>query len=115
MGTLLDMVTRAVASIRILPEEDRIEITPLPGFTGAELDVVRALPRRNYDVGRHIWSAPNARAAIATLTDTFGARSVLVSAGLEMVTEGSPEPSNDVLERVRVALTVCRCPGNSLA
>ena len=55
----MDMVTRAVASIRILPEEDRIEITLQPGFTRTELDVVRALPGRRYDVGRHIWSARN--------------------------------------------------------
>ena len=100
------MVTRAVASIRILPEEDRIEITLQPGFTRTELDVVRALPGRRYDVGRHIWSAPDARVAITTLTEAFGAGSVLVSAGPEMVTEGSPDPSNDILERVRVALTV---------
>lgn len=82
----MDMVTRAVASIRVLPEEDRIEITLQPGFTRTELDVVRALPGRNYDVGCHIWSAPNAREAIATLTEAFGAGSVLVSAGPEMVT-----------------------------
>ena len=100
------MVTRTVASIRVLPEEDRIEITLHPGFTRAELGVVRALPGRNYEVGRHIWSAPNAREAVATLTEAFGAGSVLVGAGPKMVTEGSPEPSNDVLERVRVALTV---------
>ena len=49
----LDAETRheRVASIRILPEEDRIEITLQPGFTRTELDVVRALPGRRYDVG----------------------------------------------------------------
>jgi integrase/recombinase XerD len=88
------------------PGEDRIEITLHPGFTRTELDVVRALPNRRYDVGRHIWSAPNACEAIATLTEAFGAGSVAVSTGPEKVPEGSPEPSSDVLERVRVGLKV---------
>ena len=100
------MVTRVVAAIRRLLEEDRIEITLQPGFTPAELDVVRALPNRRYDPVRRIWSAPNVREAMATLTEAFGAGSVLVSPGPEIVPQGRTEPSSDVLERVRDALTV---------
>ena len=105
-GLRWGMVTRVVAAIRRLLEEDRIEITLQPGFTPAELDVVRALPDRRYDPVRRIWSAPNAREAMATLTEAFGAGSVLVSPGPEIVPQGRAEPSSDVLERVRDALTV---------
>ncbi len=45
------MMTRNVASIRVLPKEDRVEIMLQPGFTRTELDVVRALPGRP---GRHL-------------------------------------------------------------
>jgi len=74
------MIPRIVATIRIAPEDEHIEIALEPGFTRAELDVVRTLPHRRYDAGRRIWVAPNARLAIATLTEAFGASSVSMSA-----------------------------------
>jgi site-specific recombinase XerD len=100
------MVSRAVVSIRILRHQDRIEIALQPGFTRTELDVVRGLPGRRYDVRRRIWTARNAREAVATMTEAFGAGSVLLSDVSEDETAGCPEPPSDVVERVRVALTV---------
>ena len=55
-GLRWNMVTRNIASIRILPKEDRVEIMLQPGFTRTELDVVRALPGWSYDGGRRIVS-----------------------------------------------------------
>ena len=72
-ATVWCMVTGPVVSIRVLPDEDRIEVTLRPGFTRKELDVVRALPGRRYDPERRIWTAPNGRAAITTLTAALGA------------------------------------------
>ncbi len=93
------MATSPVVSIRIVPEEDAVEIELRPGFTRTELDTVRGLPGRAYHPRRRVWTAPDADAAIATLKDAFGSDGVSV--------EGSrAEPPSDVLERVRVALTV---------
>ena len=100
------MVTEPVASIRVLRDEDRIEITLRPGFTPAELNVVRSLPGRRYDAGRRVWIAPGAQAAIAALTQALGAGCVSASAGLDPATGGAPEPSKDILDRVRDGLTV---------
>jgi len=93
------MHTAPVVSIRVLKDSDRVEIMLRAGFTQAELDVVRGLPSRRYDAGRRVWSVPGARAAMATLTEAFGAGGVCVK-------EDGPGTSDDILERVRVALTV---------
>lgn len=93
------MRTEPVVSIRILQESDSIDIKLRPGFTRAELDVVRGLPGRRYDAGRRVWSAPRAHAAIATLAEAFGPDGV-------RMTEEEPGPLDDLLERVRIALTV---------
>lgn len=76
-----------------------MEITLRPGFTRGELDVVRGLPGRVYDAERRVWSAPGVRAAMATLNAALGPDGV---SAIEYV-EG---PSDDVIERVRIALTL---------
>lgn len=88
-----------VVSIRILQESDSIDIKLRPGFTREELDVVRGLPDRRYDAGRRVWSVPRARTAIAALAEAFGPDGV-------RMTEEEPGPHDDLLERVRIALTV---------
>jgi integrase/recombinase XerD len=93
------MPTEPTAFVRVPPDEDRIEVRLREGFTRAELNVVRALPGRAYDAERRVWSAPEARAAIAALTEAFGAAGV-------SVTEDDVGQPEDVLERVRMALTV---------
>ncbi|MFC1659989.1 tyrosine-type recombinase/integrase [Gemmatimonadota bacterium] len=100
------MVSGPVVSIRHLPGEDRIEITLRPGFTREELDVVRALAGRRYDARRRVWAAPDGSAAIATLTAVFGAGGVTVVRGSDPPKEAAPEPSREILQRVRGALTV---------
>ena len=93
------MLKEPVVSIRCLRDRDRIEITLRPGFTRPELDVVRGLQGREYDPRRRVWSAPGVQAAIETLTEAFGADAVCVA-------EEVVGPSNDVLEHVRIGLTV---------
>jgi site-specific recombinase XerD len=100
------MVPGPVVSIRHLLGEDRIEITLRPGFTRKELDEVRALPGRRYDVERRVWIAPDGRSAITTLTAAFGAGGVLVIPASDPATAAAPEPSTEILDRVRDALTV---------
>jgi len=98
------MATGPVVSIRVLLDEDRIEVTLRPGFTRKELDVVRALPGRRYDAERRIWTAPNGRAAIKTLTAALGANGVLVMAGPDPATVTAPGTPNAILDRVQDAL-----------
>lgn len=87
------MATGPVVSIRVLLDEDRIEVTLRPGFTRKELDVVRALPGRKYDAERRIWTARNGRAAITTLTTALGVDGVLVTAGSDPATAEAPHNS----------------------
>jgi integrase len=100
------MVPGPAVSIRHLPGGDRIEITLRPGFTRRELDVVRALPRRRYDARRRVWTAPNSPVAIAALKAAFGVSGVLVVPGSEPASDATPEPSSELLDRVRDALIV---------
>ncbi len=100
------MVSGPVVSVRPLPDEDRIGITLHPGFTRKELDVVRALPGRRYDARRRVWIAPSGRAALATLKEVLGAGGVLVVPGSDPGTVAATQPSSQLLERVRDALTV---------
>mgnify|MGYP001821929321 CR=1 FL=1 len=100
------MVSGPAVSIRHLPGEDCIEVTLLPGFTRRELDAVRALPGRRYDARRRVWTAPDGRAAVAALTAALGAGRVTVVPGSEPATDADPEPSSEILNRVRDALTV---------
>lgn len=93
------MHTAPVVSIRVLKDSDRIDLTLRAGFTRAELDVVRGLPGRRYDAERRVWSVPGGPEAIATLTQAFGTGGVYVA-------EAGPGTSNDILERVRIGLTV---------
>jgi integrase/recombinase XerD len=153
-----------LAAARVILEEDRIEITLSPGFNPEVLAAVKALPGRKYLERRRIWSAPNAREALASLRRALGADRLLVigdelpparpegresaggdgtaeapsvgrrtddrrkptvggarpvGAGRETPDESrtkaeeartkadeAPEPSEDVLDRVRVALTL---------
>ena len=100
------MVTQPIASVQILPGEDRIEITLHKGFTRGELDVVRALPGRTWDARRRIWIAPNAQKAVTILKEAFGSGRVLVADESNPAGPGSPDSDNDILERVQDALTV---------
>lgn len=100
------MASEPAVSVRHLPGEDRIEITLRPGFTRKELDVVRALPGRRYDARRRVWTAPEGHAAITALTAAFGPGGVRVFRGTESPTDAATEPSNEILDRVRDALTV---------
>jgi len=105
-----------VLSVRVLPDGDRIEITFRRRFTSEELDVVKALPGRRYDDRRRSWTAPNGSTAIETLRAAFGAHGVLVVAGPDPGTEtaaavettapADPDPPNEILQRVRDALTI---------
>jgi site-specific recombinase XerD len=103
------MVSGPVVSIRHLPGGENIEITLRPGFTRRELDVVRALPGRRYDPRRRVWTVPDGRAAIATLTKAWGSGGVDVAPGGDPAVPGTPvdpEPSSEILDRVRDALIV---------
>jgi integrase/recombinase XerD len=100
------MASGPTVSIRHLPGRENVEITLHPGFTHKELDVVRALPGRRYDARRRVWTAPDGRAAITTLTAAFGPDGVLVFPGGDPATPADPEPSSEILHRVRDALTV---------
>jgi site-specific recombinase XerD len=72
------MRTTAVASVRLLRGRDRIEITLQPGFTRAELEVVRGLRGRRWDGSRRVWIAPGPDDALAVLVRAFGADRVVV-------------------------------------
>jgi len=120
------MATGLVVSIRVLPDQDRIEVTLRPGFTQKELDVVRALPGRRWNPERRSWTAPHARAAVKALTAVFGVAGVLVvpapdqgsvsgsgsvstppqPTATQLGTSVAPECSNPLLERVHDGLTV---------
>lgn len=100
------MTSDPAVSVRQMPGEDRIEITLRPGFTRKELDVVRALPGRRYDARRRVWTAPEGGAAMAALTAAFGPGGVTVVRGSDPPTSAWTEPSNEILDRVRDALTV---------
>lgn len=67
-----------VASVRVLLDEDRIEISLRPGFGRRELDVVRSLVGRRWDGGRRVWIAPRAKEALAVLTGAFGEAALAV-------------------------------------
>jgi site-specific recombinase XerD len=103
------MRTRPVVSVRILRQEDEVEIELRHGFTHAHLDVVRGLSRRIYDRRRRIWTAPGADRVIATLTEAFGAGALDVeeaSGSAEIPKEAGSEAPGDVLDRVRGALAL---------
>ena len=122
-----------VASVRVHPREDRIEVRLRAGFTRAELDVIRALPGRRWDGHRRVWSVPHPPRALAALVAAWGEKGIRVeglnedraprsrasvpSAGPamsaprsdpgEVETEVDPA-AEAVLERTRAALTLRR-------
>lgn len=106
------MVAKATAYVRLLPGEDRIEVTLRAGFTRKELDVVRGLPERRYDGSRRVWTASNISAVLTDLEAAFGVGGVVVVKGPDLARPPDPaekkgsEPGNALLERVRDALTV---------
>lgn len=100
------MVPGPTVSIRHLPGEDHIEIKLRPGFTRRELDVVRSLPGRRYDARRRVWTVPDGRVAITALIAELGAGGIRVAPGGDRPTPAGPEPSREILHRVREALTV---------
>ena len=100
------MEAGVVATVRVLWAEDRIEITLHPGFSRAQLDVVRALPGRRYDPERRVWMAPDARSAVQALTEAFGLDACAVEE-VHPAGNGSPvAPSAAILDRVQAGLTL---------
>jgi site-specific recombinase XerD len=100
------MDSEPAVSIRQLRGGDRIEITLRPGFTGKELDVVRALPGRRYDSRRRVWTVPDGRAALASLTAALGPGGIKVVRGSQSPNGPATEPCSELLHRVGDALTV---------
>ncbi len=95
-----------IVTLRVLPAEDRVEITLRPGFTREELEVVRALPGRRYDGGSRTWTAPHGRAAVTALQAAYGADRVRVIPLPGAAASADTAPPGDILDRVRGALTV---------
>ena len=100
------MDSQPTVSVRLEPSDGSAEITLSPGFTRAQLDVVRSLPGRRWDVGRRLWVGPAGQPALAELARVFGAERVFA-----VPTSGDPAPPPapypvDLLEQVRVALTL---------
>lgn len=106
LATSLGMDSEPAVSIRQLRGGDRIEITLRPGFTGKELDVVRALPGRRYDSRRRVWTVPDGRAALASLTAALGPGGIKVVRGSQSPNGPATEPCSELLHRVGDALTV---------
>ncbi len=100
------MSTGPVAIVRHFRGADRVEIALRPGFSNKALKVLRSLPGRKYDGRRRVWTAPQGRAAIQTLTRAFGADGVRVIPAPEGPGEETTEPSDLPLQRVQDALTV---------
>lgn len=111
------MTRPPIASVRLFPREDWIEVELRPGFGRRELNVVRGLPGRRWDGRRRVWTAPSGREVLATLVSAFGAKAVVVevvggrAAGSEEPTRRDAEPTggtpaDPILERVRHALTL---------
>lgn len=73
------MPTRPIASVRVLTAEDRIEVALYPGFTAAELTVIRSLPGRKWNEETRTWTAPHAREALASLFHAFSEARVTVT------------------------------------
>lgn len=100
------MASGPVATVRALWAEDRIEIALHPGFTRAHLDAVRALPGREYDPERRIWTAPHARDAVTALTDAFGRSGVVVLPVVTTEAGASADPQGSILGVVQTGLTL---------
>jgi site-specific recombinase XerD len=90
-----------VVSVRLLRDRDRIEITLHPGFTRAELKVVRGLRGRRWDRSKRVWIAPGPDDALAVLVRAFGAHRVAVREEKDRVGRGA-----EALDAVRRALTL---------
>jgi site-specific recombinase XerD len=88
-----------MVQVRLLRDQDRLEIRMSAGFTRQHLDVVRALPGREYDAKRRVWIAAGVRPALARLEAAFGKAAV-------RITEPHADGAASALEHVRVALTV---------
>lgn len=114
------MSQEPVASVRVLLDEDRIEISLRPGFGRRELDVVRSLIGRRWDGRRRVWIAPRAKEALAFLMREFG-KAALAVERVRSSKERAPGPrdrgaespdetpdersaSGEILDRVRAAL-----------
>jgi integrase/recombinase XerD len=93
------MIKGPVARLRLFGPQDLVEISLLPGFTQAQLDVVRGLPARRYDGDRRVWIAPGVRDVVGTLTRAFGEDGI-------QATPGVVDGSDPLMERVAGALTV---------
>ena len=92
------MSDRWVASVHVRPHENRLEVKLHPGFTRAELDVVRALQGRRWDRRRRLWTAPNPDRSLAVLVGAWGEERVRVTRGEAEAAGGGPSPEVQVQE-----------------
>ncbi|MEZ4417978.1 MAG: tyrosine-type recombinase/integrase [Gemmatimonadota bacterium] len=94
-----------VAQIVLVRDEDRAEITLLPGFGARELALVRALPGRRYDPARRVWLVPGAERTLAALRAAFGVERLVVRGRDPADAAGTSDRDPEgALERVRHAL-----------
>ena len=103
------MSRRPTASVRIVPEEDRIEVELRPGFDLKDLNVIRGLSGRRWDGRRRVWCVPRGREALNTLIAAFGASGVVVTVAHAEEAEAAPEgrietSMSSILDRVRLTL-----------
>ena len=100
------MASDPVASVRVLGAQDLVEIRLHPGFSRAQLEVVRALPGRRYHAEGRVWMAPGARSVLRTLTQAFGVGRLVVEEASPGKAGAAGDPSPAILDRVQAGLTV---------
>jgi len=87
----------------VRPDGEHLEIRLCPGFTRADLAVVRGLPGRSWKPDRRVWRVPGVADPLAALIDRFGEARVRVEHSAAI---GKPVPTADPLEPVREALVL---------
>ncbi|MEN8376683.1 MAG: tyrosine-type recombinase/integrase, partial [Gemmatimonadota bacterium] len=102
---MTDATHQGRCTVRVRLERTHIEISLEPGFTEADLAVVRGLPHRRWDSARRLWTVPEPEAALAVLRASFGPKRVLVSeVPAETGPAEPPDPADELLERSREQL-----------
>lgn len=100
------MRRRWVASVRIRADEDVLEVRLERGFTREQLDVIRALPGRWWDLDRLVWLVPRAERALGVLRQMWGEDGVRVEGEDADGGQVRQEAGPPILERARSALTL---------
>jgi site-specific recombinase XerD len=89
-----------------------------PGFTAADVAVVKALPGRRWDPSRKVWTVPASPAVTTALVERFAGRIVVVDPGADELddrshrvsgrpaAEQAAPSSRDLIERARAALVL---------